>query len=128
LAQALEQHRGAQDQAFITTPREPGDHLSGLQEYSLEEVIKEYQHLRRVIVNVLHQEPDLDSSEVAFVHDAIDAAVQTAAGYAQKTQHALRETQARPSAVLASAQLGTFEWNVVTDAVTLDDHPSSRAA
>jgi hypothetical protein len=47
LAQALEHGPGAKAQAFIQTPREHGEQRASLEEYSLEEVIKEYQYLRR---------------------------------------------------------------------------------
>ena len=38
-----------------------------------------------------------------------------------RTEAALRESEVRRSAALAAAQLGTFEWNLDTDAVTLDE-------
>lgn len=102
LSDALEHAPDAKGQAFIQTPREHGEQRASLEEYSLEEVIKEYQYLRRVIVDVLHDEGSLASRDLAFLHDGIDSAVQIAAAcYVQKTHQALAEENRRKDEFLA---------------------------
>ena len=95
----------------VQGPKHHAEDRSGLPEYSLEAVIKEYHLLRRAIFDVLEEDAPLDREAREVIENRLDLGIQEAASrYARLAQEALREEdevrhrlEARQTAMFHSA-------------------------
>jgi PAS domain S-box-containing protein len=99
LADSLALKRDVQPQA----PKHHAEQRANLLDYTLEEVVREYRLLRRVIFDVMETEAPLDRETHEIIEDRLVLGIEEAASlYARLTQKALREKEAVQRRIEAS--------------------------